>query len=363
MSYETGIFSSSCGIRFISHFPLDNRLRENRLVCLMEDRNIREEEVSWQVMGIDIFGTIVAPDDDNAHPGIVMVAGSGPTDRDWCSPILPGKNGSGRLLAEALAREGYVSLRYDKMASGPNVMENLPKFSGKLSMETHLDEVAGAALALNSCRNVARNQIFALTSSEGAIHAVNYQLGEKHPKFRGLIMTGAPGRSVGEVARSQLSEQGKNIPGADLILAKYDEAVEQFLHGIPMEFDNGIPEGVKILLRAMESPHNLPFSRELWAYSISEHASSIQVPVLVLIGKKDIQVSWKEDGKVLEEALSQNRDATFSYPENANHVLKHEEMPLENLSADYVSSHYNSGGAQIDQGAMKSIISWLKMHT
>ncbi len=36
----------------------------------------------------------------------MMVADSGPTDRGWCSLLLPGKNGSGKLLAETLAGEG-----------------------------------------------------------------------------------------------------------------------------------------------------------------------------------------------------------------------------------------------------------------
>ncbi|WMT50235.1 MAG: hypothetical protein RE472_04505 [Thermoplasmatales archaeon] len=46
--------------------------------------------------------------------------------------------------------------------------------------------------------------IFALSNSEGAVHAVNYQLGNFGKKFRGFILTGPPGRSVGDVARSQL---------------------------------------------------------------------------------------------------------------------------------------------------------------
>ncbi|GAA1496387.1 hypothetical protein GCM10009628_13890 [Paeniglutamicibacter kerguelensis] len=37
----------------------------------------------------------------------------------WCSPLLPGGNGSGRLFADAFARVGIASLRYDKWASGP----------------------------------------------------------------------------------------------------------------------------------------------------------------------------------------------------------------------------------------------------
>lgn len=122
-------------------------------------------EISWKVIDIEIFGTITYPDDGLSHPGIVMVAGSGPTDRDWRSPLLPGKNGSGKLLAETLAGEGYVTLRYDKMASGPHVKENLPRFAGKVSMETHMQELAGAVSALATQTNVLKERIYALTNS------------------------------------------------------------------------------------------------------------------------------------------------------------------------------------------------------
>ena len=329
----------------------------------MDGRKFKTEDVSWKVLDIEIFGTITYPDDGVAHPGIVMVAGSGPTDRDWCSPLLPGHNGSGKLLAEALALKGYVTLRYDKMASGPHVMENLPRFSGKASMETHLEEVAGALSALISRGYVKKDRVFALTNSEGGIHAANYQLSSRKPKCNGCIMTGAPGRSVGEVARNQLAAQGKSFPGADGILKKYDSAVEQFLEGKPMNPEDTLPQVVKLMLKSLESPHNLPFSRELWTYSLSEHVRNITEPVLVIIGKKDIQISWEDDGRLLEESLSGNSDAEFAYPDDANHVLKHEDLPLEEITAEYAGTHYNSADSILDTEALNIIISWLGRHS
>ena len=115
----------------------------------MADSVIENKEVTWKVLDIPVYGTISAPADQTAHSAVIFVAGSGPTDRDWCSPLLPGTNGSGKLLAEALARHGLVTLRYDKVASGTHVRENLPKFAGKLSMQTHIDELAGAVEAIS----------------------------------------------------------------------------------------------------------------------------------------------------------------------------------------------------------------------
>src|SRR5215469_8214839 len=95
---------------------------------------IENKETSWEVFDIPVFGTITAPKDDGLHPAAIFLAGSGPTDRNWCSPLLPGSNGTAKLLAEALARRGFVTLRFDKLGSGPHVRENLPRLIGKLDM-------------------------------------------------------------------------------------------------------------------------------------------------------------------------------------------------------------------------------------
>jgi pimeloyl-ACP methyl ester carboxylesterase len=73
---------------------------------------------------------------------------------------------------------------------------------GKISMQSHLVELAGAVETLLKEPDVDKNSLFVLTSSEGTIHALNYQMQAK-TKFKGLILTGAPGRSVGEVARTK----------------------------------------------------------------------------------------------------------------------------------------------------------------
>jgi alpha-beta hydrolase superfamily lysophospholipase len=94
----------------------------------------------------------------------VFVAGSGPTDRDWNTPLLSGRNGSARLIADALARAGFASLRYDKRASGPYARENVERMVGKVSMQSHLDELAGAVDELVRRRFVRPDRVFAVAN-------------------------------------------------------------------------------------------------------------------------------------------------------------------------------------------------------
>ena len=315
------------------------------------------KEVNWKVDGIPVYGTITCPKDEVTHSAIVFVAGSGPTDRDWCSPLLPGKNGSGKLLAETLASQGFLTLRYDKRASGPHVQENIPKMIGKISMQSHLEELSGAVETLISKKYANENNIFVLTNSEGAIHALNYQFSSL-VKFKGMVLTGAPGRSVGQVARSQINNQLISLPNKETIMKHYDEAIDSFIHGNPIVPDGSLPEGIKQLLFSLAFPANLPFARELWTYDPSEVISNVKEPLLVVIGKKDIQVDWEADGKALEKSVAKESSVSFVYPENADHVLKYEEKPRENLTAE-IALRYNTPNRILDPEAKNAIINWL----
>jgi hypothetical protein len=83
----------------------------------------------------------------------------------------------------------------------------------------------------------------------------------------------------------------------------------------------------------------------------------------VIIGKKDIQVDWKVDGRELEKATAKKADASFVYLENANHVLKHEVKPPKEITAQYAALSYNAPDAELDREAAKAIFSWLKKET
>ena len=220
---------------------------------MMKDLEITSREVNWKVDDILVYGTITSPVGIVPSCGIVFVAGSGPTDRDWCSPLLPGTNGTGKLLAELLANEGFVTLRYDKRASGPHVKENISKLIGKISMQSHLDELSGAVETLVSDGHVKEDCVFVLTNSEGAIHALNYQLQAKSRRFKGLVLTGAPGRAIGAAARSQILAQVQALPNVEDIMKHYDEAVAAFVVGKPVELEASLPEGIRMVLLSLAS--------------------------------------------------------------------------------------------------------------
>jgi pimeloyl-ACP methyl ester carboxylesterase len=327
-----------------------------------QDSYGESSEVNWQMGETSMYGTLVRPFGPGPFPAVVMVAGSGPTDRDWNSPLLPGSNGSARLLAEALARAGIASLRYDKRASGPHARENVPLLIGKMSMQSHVDELAGAVRILASQAYFHDGRIFALANSEGTLHALNYQLHSPAIPFAGLVLIGPPGRAVGTVARSQLAAQAASVPNGDALLALYDAAIARFMAEEPIAPDPVLPQGVQMLLQSLETPANLPFARELWKADAAPLLRQVDVPVLVIIGKKDIQVDWQTDGEPLQRAAAGHEEVTFLFPENANHVLKQELRPREDVVQAEAMVSYNSPDTRLDPQALASIREWLAAH-
>jgi len=316
------------------------------------------EEVMWEIDDTTVNATLTRPEGDGPFPAVIMIAGSGPTDRDWNSPLLPGNNGSAALFADALTRAGYVTLRYDKRVSGPNMLANLEQLMGKVSFQSHLDEVAGGVALLAEDDAVDSERIFALGNSEGTLHALNYQRQAPSTPLAGLILAAPPGRVMIDVLRSQLEPQLAAFPDPEGLMALYDEAIERFLAGEPVEPSPDLPSGIQQSLLSLEAPANLPFVSEFFVVDPAAWLAEINVPVLVLIGQKDIQIDWQLDGERLEEAVAGGENVTFFYPEDANHVFKYEEKPAEELTAaDAVG--YNAADAVLDDVSVAAILAWL----
>jgi pimeloyl-ACP methyl ester carboxylesterase len=315
-----------------------------------------ETAVSWNIGATTVTATLTLPDGPGPHPAVVFVAGSGPTDRDWNSPLMPGRNGTAPLLAAELAKAGFASIRYDKRFLGPYAAGNMQVLMGKLSFESHAEEVNSAVSCLKGRLDIAPDRIYALTNSEGALHAINSQLRNKY--FRGLVLGAPPGRPLKELLRAQIAAQVVSLPGSGEIMAGFDRLIERFGKGEPFSPEPAVPAPLNGLIQGMlYNPANLPFMRELLSADPARLLSGTNAPALVIIGKKDIQVDWKEDGAALERYAPEK--ASFVYPSDADHILKHEPRPREELTAE-AGLQYNAEGRALDGAAADSIISWLK---
>jgi uncharacterized protein len=318
----------------------------------------RSLEVTWRLDGITMNGTLTLPDRGGPFPAVVLVAGSGPTNRDWCSPLLPGANGSGRLLAEAFAGSGMASLRYDKRVSGPHASESARALFGKLSMRSHLEELIAAVGVLAGHEAVDAARIAGLGNSEGALHVLHYVTSQQDVPFAGVVLAAPPGRSVGDVLLAQLALQAAQVPGGNELMGAVDAAVARYAGGQPMDLDPKLPDSLKLVLTSFEAPANLPLARELFSDNAAEYLGKVEIPALVLIGRKDLQIDVTADGAPLEEAARGNDNVTFAYPANANHVLK-EDIRTSTEAAAAPGTGYNEDNTRLDPEALQTILGWL----
>jgi alpha-beta hydrolase superfamily lysophospholipase len=284
----------------------------------MSAKNLfNEEPVSWKVDEMDVHASLTRPAGEGPFTAVIFVAGSGPTDRNWNTPLLPGTNGSGALLAHRLSEQGFITLRYDKRASGPHAPENVNRMAGKISMQGHLAELSGGVSLLLREEDVDPAKIFVLTNSEGCVHALNYQTQSGNPPFAGMVLTSAFARATGELAHSQIAAQMETVPGGDAMLSAFDSAMDDFIAGRPVSIHENLPEALQQVIQAITQPVNMPFSRELWIFNPAAKLADVSVPVLIVLGKKDIQVDWQTDGPLFEAVDREHGNVTMLYFENA----------------------------------------------
>ena len=327
----------------------------------MTGKNLFNEElVSWMVDGIEVHASLARPVGEGPFPAVVFIAGSGPTDRNWNTPLLPGTNGSGALLARELSEQGFITLRYDKRASGPHVLENFNQMMGKIGLESHTAELAGGVSLLRGDKEVNPAQIFVLTNSEGCVHALNYQAQRENPPFAGMVLTSAFARPTGVLARSQMAAQFSAVPGGEALLSAFDAAMNEFQAGRPVTVDENLPEGLRQVIQGITQPANQPFARELWVFNPAVKLAEMTVPILIVLGKKDIQVDWQADGSIFEAVAKEHDNISIIYAENANHVMKLEPKPRAQLTPAEVMTTYSSDAVMLDPDPVGRIISWLQ---
>jgi uncharacterized protein len=337
-----------------------------RLVTADDVRaQIVSEEVSFVAGGRTIPGTLVRPPSGKS-PGLLLLAGSGPTDRDWNSPLLPGRNGSGKLLAEALAARGVTVLRFDKAFSGKN--PGLP--IADLTLDTYRDEASAALDFLRARPEVDPTRVFVAGHSEGGIHAT--RLAESRADhIRGVVLISAAGRSLREVLEVQLAQNvlDRSTMTAEQVeaeMAPIRTALRAFVAGqdVDPKSASSRPQIVAILT-ALMAPSVARIGRALASFEPAEGAARIAAPVLVLQGGKDVQVDPVENAERLVAARrSAGRAVDYHLSPLADHTLKTEPRSLEEIraNAQQVLARYNAPDRSLADDLVEALGRWIRTH-
>ena len=264
---------------------------------------VLELPYSFQSGSLTLPGTLALPATyAKPVPVALIVAGSGPTDRNGNSVgPLKAQNNSNlyAILAWQLAAQGIASVRYDKRVIGDNIQKiDLPS----ISIDDFIADVAAGARRLAADRRFSK--VVLIGHSEGAelvLQAVN-----RGAPAAGIVMMSGAGRPITAVLREQLSRQ---MPPEEI--AKWDTAFARYLRG---EDPGDVHPGLRPLL----VPVNRHFMQTWVKYDPAAEIAKAKLPILIIQGGHDIQVS-ATDAQLLEAA--QPRGKLVVIPE-ANHVYR-----------------------------------------
>jgi hypothetical protein len=202
------------------------------------------------------------------------------------------------------------------------------------------------------------SRIVGLGNSEGTLHVLHYATSDQDAPFAGIVLAAPPGRPIQAVLLSQLALQAAQIPDGAELMPKVEEAAARYAAGQPMNADPSLPDSVKMVLASFEAPVNLPLARELWVESARDSLVKVQIPTLVLIGGRDVQIDAHADGDPLQEATAGMNNVTFAFPPHANHVFKEDSRTPAEVAAS-PGNGYNAAGTRLDPESMETILAWL----
>lgn len=305
------------------------------LACPVHAQN-RASDVTLQTPTGVLHGTRLVPERAATQP-VLILAGSGPTDRDGNSAPLV-RAGYLRQLAEGLAAQGTPTLRVDKRGIAASAAAGGAEEA--LRVQTFADDARVWAAKLKA--DLDAPCVWLLGHSEGGLHAM--LAARDNPDVCGLVLVSAPGRSLGDILREQLRANPANAPILDNAL------------GVLAELEAGRPvaEGaMHPALLPLFRPSVQPFVMSMLALDPADLLRRTRGPVLVVQGTTDIQT-----GAADAQALSTARaGVTLRMLEGVNHVLK--EAPADR--AENFAS-YSDPGRPLAPSVLPAISDFLRVN-
>ncbi len=238
-------------------------------------RNPTDIDVKIPAAGFGLAGTLTTPPAQGRlrHPAIVLVAGSGPVERDAVVAGIP----LFAQLARQLAERDFIVVRYDRRGTGQSGGR-----TERATLQDYADDVTAAVKWLAKRKDVDPNRIFVAGHSEGASITMLGAAAEK--KIKGLVLMagmGIPGRDLVLERQQQVLESG-NLSETDR--AARVELQKRILEATVSEKGwETIPDEVR---RTVDTP----WYRSLLTFDPSRTMARVKQPVLILQGDLDTQV-------------------------------------------------------------------------
>lgn len=295
-----------------------------------------------------LAATLTIPDDRNdKYPLVVMVHGSGPTDRNSNVKGMP--MNIFKELSNVVAQEGFASIRYDKRGIGGSKGDFY-----ETGVQDLIDDALAALEFAKKHPNIDSENVILLGHSEGSILAP--YVNEKVP-VDGIILLAGTAEPLADTMTWQREEIMKDVrsvkgfQGWLLRLLKVDEKITKMND----ELYNALNASDEPVIKYKGKKINAKWNREHVHYDVSQPLAKVTCPVLAITGTKDVNVKISDLEKI--KTLVQGECETHTI-QDMTHLLR--KTDVEYSMSKIMNHNKKSLKQPIDSELKDKIIQWLR---
>lgn len=285
-----------------------------------QNYEVKEINISEELTG-NLYKTT------NNETVILLIAGSGPTDRNG-NTMGMSVNNSLKFLAEGLAENNYDVFTYDKR------VVYLLKNNKEIPSVDFQHGIDDAATIIDYLKNdLGYKNIVVAGHSEGSLVGMS-AIQNNVSAFISLAGSGSP---IDEILREQINNK------APMLSEAHNKILAELKAG-------NIVKDVHPMLKSLYDEQNQPFLIDWMKRNPQTEIAKLNIPVLIINGTKDIQVKVKE-AELLHKA---NPNSTVVIIENMNHLFKEIIKDEENMAS------YNNPDLPIQEELISTIVNFLQ---
>lgn len=294
--------------------------------------NLNEKEIVIDVNnGTRLYGTLLSK--NNGQKLAIIIAGSGPTDRDGNNPLGVAAN-SYKMIVVELDAQNIATFRYDKRGIGKSVIDNMNE--SDLVFDDYIKDAEKIFEYMKD--SLGFKNIYFIGHSEGSLIGI---IASQRKPVKGFISLSGAGRPIDEIITEQLSENPK--------FSQMKNEVASIFSALKSgKKPDSIPANLESLFRPSIQPYMISWLK----YSPAVEIKKLNCPVLILQGTCDVQVKI-EDAENLHNA---NKKSTLDTIPLMTHTLKNAETGCK----DENHKTYTDASLLLNKELVNAIVNFIK---
>jgi len=322
-----GIWHQGNGAGALSFLRFVDSVRTDKSISYPNEKEISIASAG----GVELFGTLLSR--NNKEKLAIIIAGSGPTDRNGNNPMGV-KAASYKMLAHALDSQNIASFRFDKRGVGKSIPGDFSE--SKIVFDDYITDAEKIFDYLHD--TLGFKYIYFIGHSEGSLIAM---IASQKKRVKGFISIAGAGRPIDEV----LEEQVKSQPMPDSLKTAITLIFNELKNGREV---NNVPVSLNSIFRKSIQPYMISWLK----YSPALEIKKLNCPVLILQGTCDKQIKIAD----AEDLHNADKKSSLDIIPLMTHVLKDTDAGCK----DENNKTYMDPSLPVNKKLVKDIMSFIK---